>query len=116
MTINEEKVLSNQVEDTLAKDIDINLMKNYLRIDFEDDDNDKMLTMMISAGKSFAKSYLRYSEEEWQNTPTEITIAVLAIVEHWYKNRGILTEDTTKQELPFVFSGILDIHRNWEVV
>lgn len=116
MTINREKVLSNRLENVLAKDININLMKSYLRIDFDDDDDDRMLIMMLGAGKSLAKSYLRYSEEEWQNTPNEITIAVLAIVEHWYKNRGILTEDITKQELPFVFSGILDIHRNWEVI
>lgn len=115
MTINDEKELSTKVEDTLAKDIDLTFVKIYLRIDFEDDDNDTLLKTMLSAAKSFAKTYLRFSDEEWNEAPSEITIAVLAITEHWYKNRGILNEDTTRQELPFVFSGILDIHRNWEV-
>lgn len=115
MTINDEKVLSKKIDYSSPKDVDVYFLKTYLRIDFEDEDNDEMIGMMLRAAKSFAKSYLRFSDEEWNNAPSEITIAILSITEHWYKNRGILNEDTTRQELPFVFSGILDIHRNWEI-
>ena len=115
MSINDEEVLKDKVELTKPSDIDLNFAKIYLRIDFTDDDNDKLLDSIVTAAKSFSKNYLRFSDEEFDESSTEISIAILAITEHWYKNRGILNEDTTRQELPFVFSGILDLHRNWEV-
>lgn len=115
MDINKEKALSTKIEEINIDQIDTKFLKEYMRIDFDDEDNDKMITMLLSAAKSFAQTYLRWNDEEFKNSPTEINIAILAISEHWYKNRGVLNEDATRKELPFVFSGILDIHRNWEV-
>lgn len=103
---------------TLPQNITIIELKNYLRIDFDDEDNDKLLTMILTAAKSFIQTYLGWRFDSFANDeafPEEITIALLSICEHWYKNRGILSEDTSKQELPYVFAGILDMHRNWQV-
>lgn len=103
---------------TLPQDITITDLKNYLRIDFDDPDNDKLITMILTSAKSFVQTYLGWRFDSFpiaEPFPEEITIALLSISEHWYKNRGVLSEDTSKQELPYVFAGILDMHRNWQV-
>ena len=99
------------VHDVTPQEIDLEIVKNYLRIDFDDWDNDKILNIIIASAKSFVQSYLNWKFTDVEEVPAEITIALLAIVEHWYKNRGVMAEDTTVNELPYVFSGILDMHR-----
>lgn len=113
-----EEVQLEIIMNTSPQDITVKDLKNYLRIDFDDAENDAFITLILTAAKSFVQTYLGWkfvSYEPVGEFPTEITIALLAISEHWYKNRGILSEDTSKQELPFVFSGILDMHRNWNI-
>ena len=100
-----------EIEEVRPQDIDLKIVKNYLRIDFVDVDNDKMLTVILAAAKSFVQTYLNWKFVDVEEVPLEITIALLAIVEHWYKNRGVTSEDATVNELPYVFSGILDMHR-----
>lgn len=107
-----------QLVEKLPQDLTMKDLKDYMRIDFDDPDNDKLIFAMLSAAKSFVQNYLRWQFKDFPSDkpfPSEITIATLSISEHWYKNRGILNEDTSRQELPYVFSGILDMHRNWEV-
>ena len=99
------------VKDVTPQDIDLEIVKNYLRIDFDDVDNDRMLNIILASAKSFVQTYLNWKFVDVDEIPLEITIALLAIVEHWYKNRGVTSEDATVNELPYVFSGILDMHR-----
>lgn len=102
----------------MPQDITIKDLKNYLRIDFDDPENDSFLSLILTSAKSFVQSYLGWRFEDFpkdENFPQEITIALLAISEHWYKNRGILSEDTSQQELPYIFAGILDMHRHWQI-
>lgn len=115
-TVNETDTFSvEEIENVKPQDIDLNIVKNYLRIDFDDSDNDRMLAIILASGKSFVQSYLNWKFTEVDEVPMEITIALLAIVEHWYKNRGVMAEDTTVRELPYVFSGILDMHRHMNI-
>lgn len=99
------------VSDVTPQEIDLDIVKNYLRIDFDDVDNDKILNIIITSAKSFVQSYLNWKFTDAEEVPAEITIALLAIVEHWYKNRGVMSEESTASELPYVFSGILNMHR-----
>ena len=99
------------VKDVTPQDINLEIVKNYLRIDFDDVDNDRMLNIILASAKSFVQTYLNWKFVDVDEIPLEITIALLAIVEHWYKNRGVTSEDATVNELPYVFSGILDMHR-----
>lgn len=105
-------IFASSPQDLTSKDF-----KDYMRIDFDDEDNDRFIDSLLLAAKSFVQSYLnwKFDDPNIAEVPKEITIAVLAIGEHWYKNRGILPEEASKQELPYVFSGILDMHRNWQV-
>lgn len=102
------------IDNTKPQDVDLKLMKTYMRIDFDDAENDMFLNIIIKAAKSFVQSYLNWKfDDAGEDIPLEITIAVMAISEHWYKNRGILSEEKSVREVPYVFSGILDMHRNW---
>lgn len=117
MEQNTKNTLQEIVDSTQPQDLTSQDLKNYMRVDFDDADNDKFINTILIAAKSFVQTYLGWTFAEWTDgeVPSEITIATLAIAEHWYKNRGVLSEDTSKEELPFVFSGILDMHRNWKV-
>lgn len=102
------------IENTKPQDVDLKLMKIYMRIDFADEENDMFLNIIIKAAKSFVQSYLNWNfVDAGENIPLEITLAVMAIAEHWYKNRGVLNEEKSMREIPYVFSGILDMHRSW---
>lgn len=117
MEENTKNTLQEIVDSTQPQDLTSQDLKNYMRVDFDDADNDKFINTILIAAKSFVQTYLGWTFAEWTDgeVPSEIAIATLAIAEHWYKNRGVLSEDTSKEELPFVFSGILDMHRNWKV-
>lgn len=117
MEENNENKLQEIVNSTQPQDLTMEDLKDYMRVDFDDADNDRFINTILIAAKSFVQTYLGWTFAEWTDgeVPAEITIATLAISEHWYKNRGVLSEDTSKEELPFVFSGILDMHRNWKV-
>lgn len=95
-------------------DVTLQNVKSYMRIDFNDPENDALIEQFLEIGKSFVQTYLNWRFDEVDVVPKEITIAVLAITEHWYKKRGVQGEETTKAEIPYVFAGILDQHRNWE--
>lgn len=103
------------VQEVKPQDITVQIIKDYMRIDFDDPENDKMIELMLTSAKSFTQSYLGWKFEDQEDVPNEINIAILSITEHWYKNRGILPENKTIEEIPFVFSGILNLHRNHQV-
>lgn len=107
--------LQEEIKSTNPQDIDVKLVKSYMRIDFEDAEDTKMIEIFLQSAKSFTQSYLKWRFESKEDIPEEITIAILAITEHWYKNRGVMSEDSTAKELPYVFSGILDMHRNYNI-
>jgi len=90
-------------------DLDLDFVKNYLRIDHDEDDN--LLSLMIVSAKNFIQSYLNIKFSEMEEIPDEFTIAALALIAHWYENREIQTN--IQGELKYIFSGILDIYRNW---
>lgn len=92
-------------------EIDLDLVKEYLRIDHNDDD--EMLITMLTAAKSFIQSYLNKKFEDFDELPNEFTIACLAIISHWYEKREIQSSKDSGKELSYIFSGLLDLHRNW---
>lgn len=92
-------------------EIDLDFVKNYLRIDHDEDDI--LLNTMIVAAQNFIQSYLNKRFSDYEEIPDEFSIACLALIAHWYENREIQSASVTKQELAFVFSGLLDLHRDW---
>lgn len=91
-------------------ELDIYIVKEYLRIDFDEDDD--LIVTMLAAAKGFIQSYLNKKFSDFPDVPDEFTIACLALVAHWYERREIQPEKSAK-ELNYVFAGILDLHRAW---
>ena len=94
-------------------DLDIQMVKDYLRIDHDDDD--EFLNIILVSARSYIQSYLNLKFDDFEEIPDEFTIACLAICAHWHENRQVQQESNGKglKELSYIFSGILDIYRNW---
>ena len=94
-------------------ELNIQILKDYLRIDHDTDDG--FLDIILVSSKSYIQSYLNIKFEEFEELPDEFTIACLALCSHWYENRIIVEGSGNKnlQELNYIFSGILDIYKNW---
>jgi uncharacterized phage protein (predicted DNA packaging) len=92
-------------------EVDLDFVKGYLRVDHNVDDD--LINTMIVAAKNFIQFYLNRKFDEFEEIPEEFTIALLAIVAHWYENRQIQSADSTQNELPYIFSDLLDLYRNW---
>lgn len=91
-------------------EIDLEILKNYLRIDFDYDD--VFLETILAASKSFIQSYLNKRFDEFDELPYEFTISCLALCAHWYENKRIENKRDSKESI-YVFAGILDMHREW---
>lgn len=92
-------------------DLDLDFVKNYLKIDHDADD--QLISTMIVSAQNRIQSHLNRKFEDFEEIPDEFTIAALAIIAHWYENRAIQSTDATKSELKYVFTDLLDPYRNW---
>lgn len=80
-------------------------IKNYLRINIDDDDT--LLTMLLSASEKYVKDYTGLTEL----TELELT-AQQMIIANWYDNRSTVVIGKTATEIPFGATQLLDINRN----
>lgn len=95
--------------------VDLEYVKNYLRVDFDEDDT--FIETMIAASKSFVETYMNRSLDSFSETggyPAEIDMARLNLMGQWYDTRTIMTPRSNVKELEYVFKGLLDPHRYWQ--
>lgn len=106
------------IENMKFEDIDLDFVKEYLRVDYDDDD--RMIEMMMVSAKSFMKNVLNLDldviELEFGEIPSEFNIPFLAIINHWYDRREVQSHRNTEKELNYVFRDILFMFRNWNVM
>lgn len=102
--------------DLLAKkitEIDLPFTKEYLKVDFEDDDN--LLTTLIVASRSYIQTMLGFNvTDEWstvEEIPAELTVACLMIIAHWYDQRQVQTVGTLGDEIKFAVTAIVEAHK-----
>jgi uncharacterized phage protein (predicted DNA packaging) len=95
-------------------ELDLDFVKNYLKVDYTDDDN--LISALIVAAQSYIDTMLGFKiTEKWPVTsdiPAELTIACLMIIAHWYDNRQIQTPGTLGDEIKFAVSAIIDAHKD----
>lgn len=100
------------------EDIDLDFVKEYLRVDYDDDDT--MILLMMESAKSFIRNTLNINletiKEEQGEIPSEFNIPFLTIVNHWYDRREIQSHRNTEKELQYVFKDILYMFRDWNVM
>lgn len=97
--------------DFKVEDIDLEIAKQHLKVDYDDDD--LLIQNSVYAAQSYLQTYLGYKFEDFDETPQEFTIACLGLIAFWYDQRSITSEKNAHQDLKHMFSGILDMHRNW---
>lgn len=95
--------------------IDLDFAKNYLKVDYDDEDN--LIMALILAARSYISTALGFTiTDEWPTTeeiPDELTVAALLLISHWFENRKFQTTITgvLGQEMGFAVSALLDAHK-----
>lgn len=98
-------------------EIDLDYAKNYLKVDFDDPQEDLFIQSLIFASKSFVETYLNRKLDDFNEDgsyPGEIDLARLNLMSQWYDTRTIMTPRSNVKEMDYVFSGLLDPHRYWQ--
>ena len=92
-------------------ELNIDLVKSFLRI--EHDADDIWLIGLISASKSFVESYLNRKLDDFEGGyPEEFDVARLYTIQQWYDQKAMATFSAKdKQQVDLVFTSILDPHR-----
>ena len=78
--------------------------KNFLRIDFSDDDF--FIDMALDGAKSYVCNYCKRTADDLDNIP-EICMAVLVLTAHFYDNRSL---DTDSETVNYTISKLLGNH------
>lgn len=86
--------------------IELNQVKNYLRIDDDCTDDDAMIEAFIMTANRFiasstGKSYIEGRSEIWD-------LCVLYLCSHWYAYRHTVGSSTTAQEVPLTVKCLLN--------
>ena len=85
-------------------------VKDHLRI--ETDDEDTLLTGLISQAQAVAEDYCRVSfEEKYTVTPEPVRLACLLFVSHYYENRDV-PDRTVYNTMRIAFENLLYPYRD----
>ena len=89
-------------------EVNLNLVKSYLQIDYTDDD--LQLELMIDAAKSYLYDNIN-CDPEYLDTKPDLVVACLQIISHFYENKSIVVATNTK--LDMMLQSILIQYREW---
>lgn len=92
-------------------DLDLEFVKNYLRVDYDFDDN--LINMMIFSSQSYIQGFLNQKFTDFEEVPAEFTIAALTLISQWYEKRAIQSEGAASNELKHSFGDLLSQYRNF---
>ena len=88
-------------------ELDLPLVKEYLRQDGDEDD--RLILAIIEASKSYIRNYIGQSQEQLEEHE-DITIVVLVLVAEFYDNRTINVNDRLNLRLNTMLEGLLGRH------
>ena len=91
----------------LPSQIDLHFIKNYLRIDQDNDLDDMELSLYLTVARSYIENYTGYYDYEIDENP-EFSIVILMLVAHFYENKTIVADKSTTD---YIFNSILAMHR-----
>lgn len=86
-------------------EIDIFDCKDFLRVDFDDDDF--FIEMALDCAKSYICNYCKRTIEDLDNIP-EVCMAALIITAHFYDNRSL---ETDNENINYTIDKILGCHK-----
>ena len=77
------------------KDIDLDFMKNYLRVELEFEDDDNEIEIFMYVAKEYLKQVCGLSEDEYLQANTLVP-AYLILVSEMYEYRSAMVQSNTK--------------------
>lgn len=85
--------------------VPIEVIKNYIKVDFEDDD--LLIQLIADSAKAYLKAYTGIALDADLDTSEDLTICYLALIGEMYDNRAItLKEDKINK----ILDSILNMH------
>ena len=94
---------------------ELNLIKNYLRVNDDITCDDEILTELIGASKIYIS---RSTGKKFINDDSVMQMLVKLLVSHWYTNRNVMNGRTNATEIPHTISTMLnhiEISSSYEV-
>ena len=88
-------------------EIDLSLVKEYLRQDGDEDD--RLIIAIIEASKSYICNYTGQSIEQLEEHE-DVTVAVLVLIAEFYDNRTINVNDRLNLRMNTMLEGLLGRH------
>jgi len=95
-------------------------IRSQCRIDSDDDQEDKLLTIYAKAARSKAQHFVNRtlydesvpdSDPDGQAIVDDIKLAMLLLVGHWYENREPVNIGNISTTLPYGFEALLEPYR-----
>lgn len=93
------------LNDITPENIPLDLVKQYLRVDFDFDDLE--IAIALKSATSYVKKYLKKEDEVLVDS--DLIIPILVLVSHFYENKSLLGKSTDK--IDSIISSILDMNR-----
>ena len=88
--------------------INLQLVKDYLQIDFDEDDT--QLQLMIQAAQNYIYKNLN-ADPEYLDEQPDLVIACLQIISHFYENKSVVVLTNTKMDM--MLQNILIQYKEW---
>ena len=79
--------------------LDLDFVKEYLKVDFSDDD--KELELYVQASISYIKNNTKLSVEELDEIP-DLTVVALQLIAHFYDNKSIIIKQGSNIDKMFI--------------
>lgn len=96
------------MNDIKLSTLDLDFIKNYMKIDFDDDDTE--LELYRVSALSFIQTNTNKDLEYLDKKP-EIVIIALQLISHFYENKSITV--SSNQGIDKMFTQILSQYREW---
>ena len=88
-------------------EVDLTIVKEYLRQDSDEDD--RLITAIIEASKSYICNYTGQSIEQLEEHE-DVTVAVLVLIAEFYDNRTINVNDRLNLRMNTMLESLLGRH------
>ena len=89
--------------------IEIDFVKNYLKVDFTEDD--ELIKMLIEISKSYIETEIGKQLTDFEELPKQIELAMLLLISYWYEERtamSVVKNKTLSTEVKYGVSSILN--------
>lgn len=101
--------MSITLRNTKITDLDVKFVKEYMKIDVSDFDIE--INLLIEASISYIETLLNKKIDELDYIPTELTVASLYLINHWFNTKNpIGGKIKVSEEVAHTITGLIRPH------